>query len=48
MPSQLERHYCVFLTATPVKKWAWQVSSAAGGAGIATIYVLDGPRFDSR
>ena len=37
-----------FLKATPVKKWALLVSSAAGGAGIATGYVLDGPGFDSR
>lgn len=48
MHSKLERHYCVFLQATPVKKWAWKISSAAGGAGIATSYMLDGPEFDSR
>jgi hypothetical protein len=48
MPSKSERHYCVFLKATPVKKLAWQLSSAAEVAGIATSYMLDGPGFDSQ
>jgi len=48
MSSKLERRYCLFLKATPVKKWAWQLSSAAGGAGIGTSYMLDCPGFDSR
>lgn len=43
MPGKFERHYCVFLKATPVKKWTWRASSAAGGAGIARSYMLDGP-----
>jgi hypothetical protein len=47
MPSKFERHYCVFLKATPVKKWTLLVSSAAERAGIATSYMLEGPGFDS-
>jgi hypothetical protein len=48
MPSKLERHYCVFPKAIPVKKWTLLVCSAAETAGIATNYMLEGPGFDSR